>query len=235
MTHKLCLLQRSLLQRSLLLTCISASLTSASLFSMYTQSIPMDNKEFIFKLYDIGAIQFGSFTLKSGLQSDHYIDLRRLISFPDLLSQAADFYWQMIKECKYDYICGVPYAALPFATTIAIQHNIPMIMPRKEVKDYGTKRAIEGVFQPGKTCLVIEDLFTTGSSTLHIINTLEQAGLIVKDVAILINREQGGVEHVISKGYHVHAAFTWSEIHEVLYNTAVINRESVHARTSGQQ
>lgn len=240
MIHKLCLFQRSLfqrslLQRSLLLTCISASLTSASLFSIYTQSIPMNNKEFIFKLYDIGAIQFGSFILKSGLQSDHYIDLRRLISFPDLLKQAADLYWDMIKECKYDYICGVPYAALPFATTIAVQHNISMIMPRKEVKEYGTKRAIEGVFEPGKTCLVIEDLFTTGSSTLHIINTLEQAGLIVRDVAILINREQGGVEHVISKGYRVHAAFTWSEIHDVLYNAAILNRESADVCTSRRQ
>ncbi len=225
MTRKLCLLQRSLL-----LTCISANL-----FGMYTKTVPMDSKEFILKLYDIGAIQFGSFTLKSGIQSDHYIDLRRLISFPDFLRQTADLYWDMIKDCQYDYICGVPYAALPFATAIAVQHNIPMIMPRKEIKEYGSKQAIEGVFQPGKTCLVIEDLFTTGSSTLQIINILEQAGLIVRDIAILINREQGGVEHVTNKGYNVHAAFTWSEIHDVLHNAAVINREPVHACRSQHQ
>ncbi len=197
---------------------------SMSISGIDTKDIALRDKEFMSGIFDIGAIQFGSFTLKSGLKSDHYIDLRRLISFPGLLKQASDYYWHMIKDCQFDYICGVPYAALPFATTIATKHHIPMIMPRKDIKSHGTQRAIEGVFEPGKTCLVIEDLFTTGSSALEVIETLEQAGLIVRDVAILVDRQQGGVEYVESKGYNVHAAFTWSEIHDVLYNAAVLNR-----------
>lgn len=164
------------------------------------------------KLHDIGAVKFGSFTLKSGVTSPVYIDLRLIISYPRLLEEVADLIWQQVKEKHFDLICGVPYTALPIATVISIKTGIPMVMRRKEVKEYGTKRIIEGVFNPGQRCLVIEDLITSGSSVFETIEPLEKEGLIVTDVAVLIDREQGGRQHITARGYNLHSVINLSEI-----------------------
>src|SRR5690242_11859207 len=112
----------------------------------------MNNEELIFALYQIGALKLGDFTLKSGKSSKIYIDLRQIISHPNVLRAVADTIWQRIQHCKMDLICGVPYTALPIATCISLQHNIPMIMRRKEKKEYGAKQQIEGAFHAGQTC-----------------------------------------------------------------------------------
>lgn len=189
----------------------------------------MNRKDFILKLHKIGAIQFGTFTLKSGIESPIYLDLRRMVSYPDLLQTTANMLWEKITGCDFHYICGVPYTALPFATVLSVQHNIPMIMRRKEVKQYGTKRILEGVYHANARCLVIEDLFTTGGSALETVEILEHDKCIVTDIAILIDREHGGVQRVQKKGYNVHVIFTLSEILAILHDTNVINEESVHA------
>lgn len=203
----------------LLLTC--------SLFT-HTKDL-MNRKDFILKLHEIGALKFGTFTLKSGIESPIYIDLRRIVSFPDLLQTTADMLWEKLTSCDFDYICGVPYTALPFATILSVQHNIPMIMRRKEVKQYGTKQILEGVFPQHARCLVIEDLFSTGGSALETVEILEKEDCIVTDIAILIDREHGGVQNVQQKGYNVHVVFTISEILAILHDAHLINQESVHA------
>jgi len=162
-------------------------------------------------LYDIGAVQFGEFKLKSGQMSSVYINLRKIISYPDLLRKVADTIWATIKDCQFDLICGVPYTALPIATCLSLQHNIPMIMRRKEKKDYGTKQMIEGEFQAGQRCLIIEDLITTGSSILETTADLENAGLKIETVAALIDREQGG-KATLAQKYQVRTAFTLSDV-----------------------
>ncbi len=172
----------------------------------------MNNEELIQALYAIGAVKFGDFTLKSGLSSKVYIDLRQIISHPKILAQVADAIWQTIKHCSFDLICGVPYTALPIATCISLKHDIPMIMRRKEKKAYGTKQQIEGVFQPGQTCLIIEDLISTGSSIIETANDLNEVGLKVTDTALLIDREMGGRENLEQKNYHVHSVLTLKEI-----------------------
>lgn len=163
-------------------------------------------------LYQIGAVQYGDFTLKSGQKSEIYIDLRKIISYPAILSAVAESLWQKIKFCQFDLICGVPYTALPIATCLSLQHKIPMVMCRKEKKAYGTQQEIEGVFQPGQTCLIIEDVVTTGSSVLEVAEKLKSAGLIVQDAAVVINREQGGIENLQERNLILHAAFLLRDI-----------------------
>lgn len=174
-------------------------------------------------LYQIGSIKFGEFTLKSGKTSSIYLDLRQIISYPAVLQQVAQAIWATIQNCEFDIICGVPYTALPIATCISLQKQIPMVMRRKEKKTYGTKQQIEGVFESGQTCLIIEDVITTGSSILETTNELEQAGLIIKDLAVLIDRQQGGKENLLRKNYTVHSVFNMQEILLCLLNSALLN------------
>lgn len=182
----------------------------------------MRNLPLIESLYKIGAVQFGEFKLKSGQTSSIYLNLRKIISYPDILRAVSNAMWDKINTCQFDLVCGVPYTALPIATCLSLDHQIPMIMRRKEKKDYGTKQMIEGVYQAGQTCLVIEDVITTGGSIIETAHELAHAGIHVRDLVVLIDREQGG-KHELEKKYRVHSILTLSEILNTLLNSAAIS------------
>lgn len=165
-------------------------------------------------LLNAGCIKFGEFTLKSGLKSPIYIDLRQIITYPKLLAQVAEAYLPLLASLKFDRLAGLPYAAIPIATAISLQGNYPLIYPRKEAKEYGTKAAIEGLYQAGETVLVIDDLATTGGSKFEAIEKLTAAGLIVKDVAVLVDRQSGAKQSLAEAGYNLHAVLTISELLE---------------------
>lgn len=186
----------------------------------------MNYKPLIFTLYKIGSIKFGDFTLKSGEKSRIYIDLRQIISYPDVLRAVAETIWQQMSGYPCDVVCGVPYTALPIATCISLQQNLPMVMRRKEKKEYGTKQSIEGSFKTGQKCIIIEDIVTSGSSIIETANDLEVAGLKVKEVAVLIDREQGGAANLHNKHYILHAAFTLKDIlHTLVHSDELPNTE----------
>lgn len=182
----------------------------------------MNYKPLILSLYEIGAVKFGDFTLKSGNKSTIYLDLRQIISYPEVLRAVAETIWQQVNGYPIDLICGVPYTALPIATCIALKQDLPMVMRRKEPKDYGTKQRVEGAYKTGQQCLIIEDIITTGSSILETAEDLEVGGLKVKHVGVLINREQGGIENLQKHHYSVHAAFTLKEILNTLLSANVL-------------
>jgi len=176
----------------------------------------MSNTNLIEKLFEIGAVKFGEFKLKSGILSPIYVDLRVIVSYPEILKMVSEAMWEKIKDVKFDLICGVPYTALPIATTMSITHNLPMVMRRKEVKDYGTKKAIEGVFTTDQKVLIVEDLVTSGLSVFETSEPLEHEGLKVSDVVVLLNREQGAEENLKNKNLNLHAVFKISELLQTL-------------------
>ncbi|MCU0327484.1 MAG: orotidine-5'-phosphate decarboxylase [Chitinophagales bacterium] len=171
-----------------------------------------NSKEFSTALFESGAIQFGTFYLKSGIKSPFYLDLRRLISYPELLIDLGNMIQDKIDPNEFDLICGIPYAGISFATTLAIQIKKPMVMIRKESKNYGTKKIIEGVYQPQDRCLLIEDVITSGQSILETIPNFIDEHLSISKIIVLVDRMQGGLEFLQEKGYQIKSLFTINEI-----------------------
>ncbi|MEO8084742.1 MAG: orotate phosphoribosyltransferase [Ardenticatenales bacterium] len=163
-------------------------------------------------LHRIGAVQFGTFTLKSGATSPVYCDLRLMASDATVLAAAAEHYAALLAPLSYDRIAAIPYAGLPIGTAVSLRLNRPLIFPRKEVKAYGRGRAIEGAFTPGETVVVIDDLVSSGLSKIEAIAPLAEAGLIVHDIAVLIDRRGADATDLGAAGFRLHAAFTLPEI-----------------------
>jgi uridine monophosphate synthetase len=180
-------------------------------------------------LLEAGCIKFGEFTLKSGLKSPIYIDLRQIITYPKLLEQVAAAYLPILKKLEFQRIAGLPYAAIPIATAISLQGGYPMIYPRKEVKEYGTKAEIEGEYHAGGTVVVIDDLATTGGSKFEAIEKLTAAGLKVRDVVVLIDRQSGAKEALEQAGFHLHAVLTISELLDYWEKTRKVEKGKITA------
>lgn len=178
-------------------------------------------------LLNAGCIKFGSFTLKSGLQSPIYIDLRQIISYPKLLADVAQAYLPIVSKLPFSRLAGLPYAAIPIATAISLAGNYPMIYPRKEVKTYGTKAEIEGEYHAGETVIVIDDLATTGGSKFEAIEKLTGAGLIVKDVVVLVDRQSGAKESLAQAGYAMHAVLTIGQLLEYWEGTGSVEKDKI--------
>ena len=180
-------------------------------------------------LLSAGCIKFGEFTLKSGLKSPIYIDLRQIITYPKLLEQVGAAYLPLLKELKFDRLAGLPYAAIPIATAVSLQGNYPMIYPRKEVKSYGTKAEIEGEYHAGEIALVIDDLATTGGSKFEAIEKLTAVGLAVKDVVVLVDRQSGAKESLEQAGYSMHSVLTIKQMLEHWESTGKVEKDKIEA------
>lgn len=186
-----------------------------------------NKKDFFLEAYKLEIIKFGRFTLKSGIESPFYVDLRPLASDPKILKDLSNYLLDILPIDNFDLICGVPYAALPMATAMSLESYIPLIIKRKEAKSYGTKKLIEGVYKKGQNCLLVEDVITSGKSLLETIAEVENEGLKVSDIVVVLDRQQGGKELLEQKGYRVHTLFTITEVVNILKEVEKLTNEEV--------
>jgi uridine monophosphate synthetase len=205
------------------------AIRSAQARSEAVQAETSPNEDLILDLHRIGAVQFGEFTLASGLSSPIYIDLRLLPSDPPALARAAAAYAGLLRGLDFNRLAAIPYAALPIGTAVALQTGRPLIYPRKEVKSHGRGRAIEGHFAPGERAVVLDDLITTGGSKIEAIQVLRAAGLVVEDVVVLIDRQASGAADLAAHGLRLHAVLTLAEIMAALAARGAISAAQTEA------
>lgn len=181
--------------------------------------------DLILQLYDLGCIMFGNFVQASGATFPYYVDLRKIISNPQVFSTILGAYADILNTLQFDRIAGIPYGSLPTATGLALRLNYPMIFPRKEVKAHGTRKVIEGNFQPGETIVVVDDILISGKSAIEGAEKIESVGLNVRDIVVFMDHEQGVKDRLKEKGYRAHAVLTISEITQTLYEAGRIDEE----------
>ncbi len=153
----------------------------------------------------------GDFTLRSGRKSKYYLDKYRFETQPAILVELGKMLAEHI-SADVDRIAGPELGAVPLATAAAMASGKPAIFIRNQKKEYGSNKQIEGVFMPGETVVIIEDIMTTGGQVVEAARTIEAAGLKVKQIVGIIDRLEGARENIEAAGYVFTSLFTTKDL-----------------------
>ncbi|MCA9332395.1 orotate phosphoribosyltransferase [Candidatus Saccharibacteria bacterium] len=168
-------------------------------------------------LHKYGILQFGKFTLKSGIVAPFYIDLRIVQSFPQALHDIVEVYTELIEDLpKNVLLAGIPEAGTPIATAVGYETRRPLIQPRSKIKEHGKGKLIEGEWKEDDKVAIIDDLVTKGDSKIESIEQFAACNLDVVGFYLLLDREMGGKQLVEKAGYKVEIAMTISEVINIL-------------------
>ncbi|HZL08177.1 MAG TPA: orotate phosphoribosyltransferase [Candidatus Dormibacteraeota bacterium] len=177
-------------------------------------------------LHKYGILQFGQFTLKSGIVAPFYIDMRIVQSFPEALHSITSIYAEMVQDLPQDvFLAGIPEAGIPLATAVGYETNRPLIQPRAKVKDHGTGKSIEGKWKAGDKVAIIDDLVTKGDSKIESIAQFKACELEVIGFYLLFDREMGGKQLVEKAGYKVEIAMTMTEVFTILLEAKKLTQD----------
>ena len=186
-------------------------------------------KEFAIFLYKNNIIRFGNFTLASGKNSSYYVDLRLIPSYPHQFRKMIKNLQNLIVEKTglddFDCLASVPTGGLVVTSALAIEIVKPLIYVRSKPKEHGTTKSIEGKISAGMKMVMVDDVMTTGTSVLNGINQLKEAGLLVSDLYVIINRLEGGDKTLSDIGVQTHQLTDILEITDILFQEKLINKE----------
>jgi orotate phosphoribosyltransferase len=165
-------------------------------------------------LKECKAIRFGDFTLASGKKSSYYIDIKKASLVPRILKQIALEISERIKLSfiEADYIGCVALGGVPIAVAVSLETDLPLIIIRKEAKEYGTKGQVVGDFIRNSRVLMVEDVATTGGSVLKAIEVLRDGGLVVEHVIVVVDREEGAISALSRAGVQLMPLVKVSEL-----------------------
>jgi len=183
----------------------------------------VDKNSVLQALADANVVKFGEFTLVSGEKSPIYVDLRTLPSNPQAFDTVTTGLAELAKGATV--LAGIETAGIPLAAAMAIKLKKPMIYVRKKQKEYGTKSRIEGILTPSDKVLLVDDLMTRGTSKMDSIEAVKEAGNDVKDLAIVLDREQGGAEELAKIGVKLHKLVTLKELLTYMAGKKLITSE----------
>ncbi|QOJ79165.1 orotate phosphoribosyltransferase [Infirmifilum lucidum] len=166
-------------------------------------------------LWSIGAVQRGVFKLSSGRISNVYIDLRKLPSHPREFKLVVDALSREALNYSFNIVCGIAVGGLPLATGVALALSKPLIYVRRDRKDHGTMKQLEGDFEPGAKAILVDDVATTGGSLLEALKVLRSSGLIADTALVVVDREEGAREALEAEGVRLVGLTTLKRVLEV--------------------
>ena len=185
-------------------------------------------------LWKLGAVQFGSFTLgRTTVNSPVYVNLRLMIGHPTALWRAADIIWDELQALQsmlhpqvqpFDLIAGVPFGGLHIGTAFSLTAKVPLVYLHPRPDDLGSD--IEGIYHPNQRVLIMDDLLAGGGSILETALQLGEAGLIVRDAVVLLDRQQGGRERLRRQGINLVSILTLEVLMNYLMSSGKIAEES---------
>ena len=171
----------------------------------------MASKEFLIEILKENKVfEEGDFTLASGKKSNYYVNMKRAITNPVILSEIAQLIDERIDD-DVDKIAGPALGAVPIATAVSLESKKPLLMIRKEKKGYGTSKLIEGDLDEGDKVILVEDVTTTGGSLLKAINAVVDNGGVVKKAFVVVDREEGAMETFANEGIELEPLISVSE------------------------
>ena len=184
-------------------------------------------KEFATFLHQKGIIKFGDFTLASGKKSSYYVDLRLIPSYPHQFRIMIKHLQNNIIENtglgNFDSLVSVPTGGLIIASALAIEIVKSLIYVRSKPKDYGTSKSVEGQIHKGMRVVMIDDVATTGGSVVNAIRSLKEAGIVIEDAYVIVNRMEGADEALKELGVKIHSLTNIMQITQTLHNQKLVN------------
>jgi orotate phosphoribosyltransferase len=186
-------------------------------------------KEFAIFLYKNNIIKFGNFTLSSGKNSSYYIDLRLVPSYPQqfrkMIKNLQDLIDKKTGLENFDALVSVPTGGLVIASALAIETIKPLIYVRNKSKDYGTSKLIEGKLSPNMKLVMIDDVATTGNSVLNGIKQLQEAGSMISESYVIVNRLENANKAMDLVGVKLYQLTDILEITKILFEEHLIDEE----------
>jgi orotate phosphoribosyltransferase len=164
----------------------------------------------------------GDFVLRSGRRSRYYLDKYRFETRPDLLEALGDRLAEGVATHEPDAarLAGPELGAVALAAAASLASGRPFLIVRKEAKDYGTAKRIEGLFEPGETVCLVEDVVTSGGASVAAVGALREAGLVCRTAVCVVDREEGGTDALARLAVRLHPLFRASELLETRKSAA---------------
>lgn len=160
-------------------------------------------------LKDMKVVQTGEFILTSGKKSNYFVNIKRASTNPEVLREIGKAIAPYVGDAK---IAGMALGAVPLAVAAALQTNRPFVMVRREAKDHGTKELVEGEVLPGEKFIIVEDVATTGGSTLKVASALREKGANVSRAVVVVDRLEGAKEMLVEHGIELISLFTVKDL-----------------------
>ena len=168
------------------------------------------------------ALLEGDFLLRSGKRSAYYLDKYRFETQPSVLAPLGELLAEAVADADpdADRLAGPELGAVALAAAASLQSGLPVLIVRKEAKDYGTAKRLEGIWEEGERVCLIEDVVTSGGAAIAAVEALRAAGLACERAVCVVDRDGGGGAELARHGVELHPLYRASELLEARKSAA---------------